>query len=226
MFSHLPSAYNAETPSGLIARAAAGVIVALLAGVAMLAWATNGFAVLTTDAARARNVAQAPVAVPLVNVWNADGTQTPLLYDASNAGSQPPRAVIVDFIYTRCITLCSTLGGVFQQLQRELIAQGLESRVRLLSVSFDVEHDSPERLARQAKLMGAQPTLWSFVTPTSKAERDSLLEAFGVQVVPEKDGQWQHNAALHIVSGDGRLVRIVDISDAAGALAVAKGLAP
>lgn len=213
-------------PRRQVARAVTGVVAALLAGIALIAWATDGFAVLTADAARARNVARAPVLVSPVTVWNERGVNMPVLHDALRAHDQPPRAIIVDFIFTRCITLCSTLGGVYQQLQRDIVEQGLEHKVRLLSISFDVAHDSPERLTRQAKLMGARPGIWSFVTPTSGAERDLLLNTFGVQVVPERNGQWQHNAALHVVSAGGELVRIVDINDAAGALAVATRNAP
>ncbi len=225
MHPAVPSPSRRSGSKTSLLRAATGVAVALLTGLLLIAWATDGFAVLTTDAARARNVAATPVAVPAVAVWDQRGVNMDVLHDALRTPGQPPRAIIVDFIFTRCITLCSTLAGVYQQLQREIVAQGLEDKVRLLSVSFDVEHDSPERLARQALLMGARPDVWSFVTPNSGMGRDLLLKTFGVQVVAEKNGQWQHNAALHVVNTNGDLVRIVDIDDPAGALAAATAAA-
>jgi len=200
-------------------RGVAGSVLAIVASVTMLLWATNGFAVVTTDAARARAVRQAPVRVPDVAVLDPRGQRHPMLADTG------ARAIIVDFIYTRCVTTCSALGGVFQQLQRAIVEQGLAGRVRLLTISFDPEFDTPERLARYSRVMGARDDIWSLVSPTSVAARDSLLKVFGVQVVAAGDGQWQHNAALHIVSPDGWLVRIVDMDQPTEALRAAVAVA-
>jgi protein SCO1/2 len=52
-----------------------------------------------------------------------------------------------------------------------------------------------------------------------------LLDAFGIMVVPAALGEFEHNAALHIVTADGRLVRIIGIQSPAEAIAVARGLA-
>jgi len=215
-------------------RAASGSAIALLAGAGLLAWATDGFAVLTTDAARARSVARAPVIVPVVAVRNSAGVIHDVLADRlsgtdrgdradrTNGSADPAaRAVIVDFVYTSCTTLCSVLGSVYQELQREILVHGASDRVRLLTVSFDVAGDTPERLARYGVMLGARADIWNLATPTSMGARDTLLRTFGVQVVPAGNGEWQHNAALHIVSPQGKLVRIVEINDVRGALAAA-----
>lgn len=200
---------------GPTVRGVAGSMLAIAASVSMLLWATNGFAVVTTDAARARAVQQTPMRVPDVAVHDQRGQWRQVLSDNRD------RAIIVDFIYTRCVTTCSALGGVFQQLQRAILEQGLADQVRLLSISFDPEFDTPDRLARYARVMGARDDVWSFVSPIDAVARDSLLKLFGVQVVAEGDGQWQHNAALHVVSPDGWLVRIVEMDQPAEGLRAA-----
>jgi protein SCO1 len=129
--------------------------------------------------------------------------------------------VIVDFIYTGCITLCSVLGGTYQRLQQEIVSRGLGDRVRLLTLSFDVAVDDPARLAMHARVMRANPDIWWLATPITNADRDRLLETFGVQVVADGRGGWVHNAALHVVNAQGQLVRIVDLDDVEGALAAA-----
>ncbi len=207
-----------ETRLGSVWRGIVGFMTALTAGVTLLAWATDGFAVLTSDASRARAVARAPQPIPEVSVRDSRGVIHDVLLDGSNDQS---RAVIVDFIFTRCITLCSTLGGIYQQLQRAIVSQGLEDRVRLLTISFDVAHDTPDRLALHARVMGARPDVWSLVTPTTQAGADTLLQTFGVQVIADGAGQWTHNAALHIVTPRGELVRIVSLDDVPSALAAA-----
>ncbi len=202
-------------------RAVIGVLAAACFSAALLVWATSGFAVLTTDGERARNVRRAPVAVPDVPSRDANGTTRSLWHD-DQAWDGRPRAAIVDFVYTRCLTLCVALGGAFQQLQQRIIASGLQQEVRLVSVSFDVEHDTPARLTNYARVMRAQPNVWTLRTPLNRDDRDMLLQSFGVQTVPDGAGGWVHNAAFHIVDPRGRLVRIVDIDNLEGALTTAR----
>lgn len=218
--------------SAQVARGAIGLTAAVLCSVILLSWATDGMAVLTTDAARARRVLRAPVAVPSVSVRSSSssGTEHEVLRDltrestawtSSNPGSVRPRAVIVDFVYTRCITVCGALGGVFQVLQRNIEERGLQDKVRLLTVSFDVAHDDPRSLALYARVHRANSEIWSLVTPVDTSALAQLLRTFGVQVIPDGAGGWVHNAALHVVDPHGRLVRIVDMADGEAALRAA-----
>ncbi len=197
-------------------KSATGLTLSLAASLSLLAWSTEGFAVLTTDAARARTVREAPRAVPAVRVRDFASVTHDVLDDVyvardSAQARSRPRAVIVDFIYTRCITVCSALGGTYQQLQKEIIARGLQDRVRLLTISFDVAFDDPAHLAMHGRVMRAEPAIWTLATPLRTADLDALLNTFGVQVIPNGRGEWVHNAALHVVNPAGDLVRIVDI---------------
>jgi len=45
-------------------------------------------------------------------------------------------------------------------------------------------------------------------------------------VVPAPLGEFEHNAALHIVTADGRLVRILGLDEGTQALVLAQALAP
>lgn len=198
-------------------RGMVGVSASLLGGVLLLGWATDGFAVLTSDRARARRVQRTPVVVPVVPVRDHRGEVHAVLHDTVSR----PRAAIVDFVYTRCLTVCGALGGTYQALQHAIVARGLHDKVRLLTVSFDVARDDPTSLALYARMQRAEPRIWSLATPVDSIGRERLLRTFGVQVVPDGVGGWVHNAALHVVDPTGRLVRIVDIGDLEGALALA-----
>ena len=37
-----------------------------------------------------------------------------------------------------------------------------------------------------------------------------MLDAFGIMVVPAPLGEFEHNAALHVVTSDGQLIQIID----------------
>ena len=174
---------------------------------------TDGYTVVTTESARRADILHQPRTLPdadLTGVWGDAGS---LRENLLNDG----RLAIVDFIYTRCISLCMAMATEFQQLQQAILERGLEARVRLLSLSFD-PMDTPQRLATYGKRMHAEPGVWEFATLSDKASRDAVMESFGIVVVPASGDQYVHNAAYHVVSGSGTLMRIIDIGDIAALL--------
>ena len=191
------------------------------AGLAAIFQATAGGTAFTTETLRRAAVLQAPMAVPDFVVVDAQGQVQGL----RNLLGQGGRVVIVDFVYTRCTTLCLALGTVFQQLQAQIVRQGLQDRVGLLSISFDPLQDRPPELAAYAQRMQMQPAVWELVSLRSEADRRRLLDSFGIMVVPAPLGEFEHNAALHVVSPEGRLVRILGLDESSAALAVAQSLA-
>ena len=191
------------------------------AGLAAIFQATAGGTAFTTETLRRAAVLQAPMAVPDFVVVDAQGQVQGL----RNLLGQGGRVVIVDFVYTRCTTLCLALGTGFQQLQAQIVRQGLQDRVGLLSISFDPLQDRPPELAAYAQRMQMQAAVWQLVSLRSEADRRRLLDSFGIMVVPAPLGEFEHNAALHVVSPEGRLVRILGLDESSAALAVAQSLA-
>ena len=176
----------------------------------------------TTETLRRAEVARAPRPIPDFALIDADGRSTTL---RQHLGAHQ-RVWIVDFVYTRCRTVCSSLGSVYQQLQRQILARGLQGQVRLLSVSFDPANDDAVALHDYAVRMGLKPEVWSVVTLASASDRQQLLDAFGIMVLPARDGEFEHNAALHIVDDRGRLLRILDYDAPGRALDAALALDP
>lgn len=203
------------------------VLSALLAvaAYACSAWLTHDFQVWTAEGARRLEVALAPIAAPVVNI---DGPETPaqglpqLLADGRSV-------TLVDFVYTRCQTVCLTLGSTFQQMQATLQAASPDDaaarRVKLLSISFDGQHDEPQVLRAYATRLGADPLRWRFVRMPDAKETRRLLADFQVVVVPDGRGDFEHNAALLVIDQHGRLVRIFDYAEQQLALDYARYLA-
>jgi protein SCO1/2 len=215
------AAPGAAAPTdGLIATFSVCLLV-LLAGLVALFHATAGGTAYTTETLRRSEVAQAPLPVPDFRVIDAQGREQGLRELLAADG----RVWIVDFVYTRCATLCLALGTVFQQLQAELLGQGLQDRVGLLSISFDPEQDRPPALADYARRMRMEPGAWRLLSLAEPADRRRLLDSFGIMVVPAPLGEFEHNAALHIVTADGRLVRILALDQRVQALQLAQRLA-
>ena len=177
---------------------------ALLLGSAVgLAAATDGFAAFTTETARRVAVRRHPVELPAVTLESDAGTRFTL-------GDLRGRWLLVDFIYTRCPTVCSALGGDFAQLERELAGPIAQGRIRLLSISFDPAHDTPAELAAYLGRFGARNAAWQAARPLTAEGLRRLTAAFGVTVIPDGAGGYTHSAAIHLVDPDGRLADIFD----------------
>ncbi len=188
------------------------------------AWITHDFQVWTAEGARRLTVIEQPVPAPRVALAGPGLVDTDLRAWLTRKDAGMGRATIVDFVYTRCPTVCTTLGMGFQQLQRAL-AQAPASGVRLLSVSFDPLHDDATTLERYAALWQADPAHWAIATVTEPAELQSLLTAFQVVVIDDGRGGYEHNAALLVLDGRGRLVRIFDDNQLELALNYARSIA-
>jgi protein SCO1/2 len=125
-------------------------------------------------------------------------------------------ALALTFIFTRCPLpdFCPAVDRGFARLQALVKADpGLQAKARLLTVSFDPDHDSPAVLARHAARLGADPTLWLYLTGKTQ-DVDRFGRSFGLTVDrgPGSDGI-THNLRTAVVDPAGRLVRIWRGSD-------------
>ena len=68
---------------------------------------------------------------------------------------------IVNFIFTQCVEECPLATSRMARLQEAFTA---EADVRLVSITVDPEHDTPEVLREYAKSFGAHPQRWLFLT--------------------------------------------------------------
>ncbi len=189
----------------------------LLAGLALLLAATGGGQSFTTETLRRQQVnspGKPPLPIAAFDVTLGSGQQTSLNDVLAESG----KVWLVDFVYTRCQTLCSSLGSIYQQLQAQVETRGLQGRIGLLSISFDPAHDDAAALKAYATRMNMNPAVWQVATLTHWQDRRRLLDAFGIMVVPAPLGEFEHNAALHVVTPSGKLVRILDYADPQAAL--------
>ncbi len=207
----------------------------VLSGYAAVVWLTHDFQVWTAEGARRLEVALQPVSTPPVVVDGPGLVPQPL----TQWLAAPGVVTVVDFIYTRCQTVCLSLGSTFQQMQASLLQDRAAvpghatdsvlaeagKRVRLLSISFDGAHDTPVQLQAYARTLQADPAVWQLARVRDAAQSAQLLRRFEVVVVPDGRGDFEHNAALLVVDGRGRLVRIFDPTEQQLALDYARDLA-
>jgi protein SCO1/2 len=118
--------------------------------------------------------------------------------------------VALTFIYTRCPLpeFCPMMDRNFAAVQKTIVATPALADVRLITLTFDPEFDTPAILHAHARRRGADPAIWTFATgePT---EVERFASQFGVYVErnPQRPADIIHNLITAVVDPDGRLVK-------------------
>jgi protein SCO1/2 len=124
------------------------------------------------------------------------------------------KALLVTFIYTRCPlpNFCPRVTRNFVAVEKQLAASpALYAKTHLLCVSFDPEHDTPERLrAYGATYIGSDAKRifahWDFAVP----DKSALLEMakfFDLGMTNEADTTITHTLSTTLIGPDGKVVR-------------------
>jgi protein SCO1/2 len=113
----------------------------------------------------------------------------------------------VNFIFTSCRSakMCPASTACMKQLAEELAQVPRAQAVRLLTITFDPEFDSPGVLRSYAQGYGIDSRRHRFLTGDAGQVRD-LMKHYGILTVRD-DGTIVHNAALILVNAQGRIVQ-------------------
>ncbi len=170
--------------------------------------ATDGFRALTEEGARRLNVSENQPEMPLLLLEDMNGDEVRLGRNTNTAD----KITLIEFIYATCPTICQIAGSEFAKLRDRLAQTGLGDHVRLISVSFDPLHDRPEELRGYAENHGAEGVIWT-IARVQPGDLGLMKRSFGLRVIPDGMGGYQHNAAIHLIDRSGRLTAIFNIGD-------------
>ena len=200
-------------PNGSWVRTGVASLAICLASGAFLWRGTDGFRALTSEAARRRAIAASPRNVPAVVLEDQDGQS----FTLQHYRGQP---LLVDFVYTTCSSVCPLLSEDFRRLaSAPQSARGDDGRrLQLVSITFD-SLDTPQRLREYASHYQADGRSWRFARVRNVRDLEPLLQAFGVVVINDGRGGFQHNAAMHVLDSRGRLSRVLDVGTSPNELA-------
>jgi protein SCO1 len=128
--------------------------------------------------------------------------------------------LLLTFIYTRCPmpNFCPLVTHNFAVIEKQLAASSrLHGKAHLLCVSFDPEHDTPERLrAYGVTYIGSDArdafANWDFAVP----EKPVLLEMakfFDVGITSEADQTITHTLSTTLIGPDGKVIHFYPGND-------------
>ena len=91
------------------------------------------------------------------------------------------KVVLYDFVYTSCQTVCPAMTAQMMQVQQRLADGGqLGEDVVLVTITFDPERDTPERLLAESRKFGAVAGGWHWLTGELIAIKQLVGGEFGV----------------------------------------------
>lgn len=138
--------------------------------------------------------------MPMMALWDQDG-QFRLKKDFLGA------PLAINFVFTSCqnARMCPASTSAMRKLADELAKRPALANVRLVTITFDPEVDTPGMLRTYAQGYGIDFKRHSFLTGREAHIKD-LMRHYGI-LTTRSDGTILHNAALVIVSPEGRIVQ-------------------
>jgi protein SCO1/2 len=124
--------------------------------------------------------------------------------DKVSLASLKGKPLVVDFIYTSCPGPCLMETAKLENVALRL-GPDLGTKVTIVSISVDPEHDGPKQLLDYSRQQGADQKGWYFLTG-GPGDIDKALAGFKLsrQIMP--DGSVGHLVDMMVIGPDGRLV--------------------
>lgn len=120
--------------------------------------ALSGFLALTCLACQQQAPMDVYGATPSFNLTDQSGS-------AVSSDALAGRVTLLDFIYTHCTDACPLMSATFQEAQRKLADDKLlGSKIMLVSLSVDPQHDTAPVLAEYGQQFKADPSGWKMLT--------------------------------------------------------------
>jgi protein SCO1 len=114
------------------------------------------------------------------------------------------KIVLYNFTYANCKSPCPQTSNVMRSVQDQLgqlDTAGIP--VSLVTISFDPDHDTPEKLKTYATQVGANAATWRIATGDATRLKYALGGGFGLFYEPNADGTFNFDSMFVLVDGWG-----------------------
>lgn len=130
------------------------------------------------------------------------------------------KVVLLSFIYATCsdINGCPLATSVLYKIKNSLSKEPeLAKQLRLLTLSFNPQHDTPEKMAHYGKGLQNTGLEWQFLTTRSEQDLQPILQSYqqNVQKIYDKQGKFtgtfSHNLRVYLIDKNKQLRNIYSV---------------
>ena len=131
------------------------------------------------------------------------------------------KIVLLSFIYSTCsdVNGCPLATGVFLKIKNRLKKEPeLAKQLRLLTLSFNPQYDTPAQMKQYGKHLQGENVDWRFLTTASETELQPILDHYrqNIQKVYDENGQFtgtfSHILRVYLIDRDKQIRNIYSVS--------------
>jgi protein SCO1/2 len=124
---------------------------------------------------------------------------------------------VASFFFTRCGSICPALMKQMSRLEQRYREDGFDS-IRLVSITVDPEHDTPDVLRETEKRYGADGSRWVLLTGTREEIHSLAVDGLKIAVGDAAAGEdgaidIAHSGKLVLVDAEGGVRGYYDSDD-------------
>ncbi len=109
---------------------------------------------------------------------------------------------MANFHFSTCPTICVDLMEKMKVIQKRI--RGIDkSLIKIVSFTVDPETDTPKKLFKHARRIGASPFVWKFLTGNKKDLSNLLVDGFKVPM-----GEHERTGELYDIAHSGKIVLV------------------
>jgi protein SCO1/2 len=178
----------------------------ILFGFVLFYIGTDGFSAFTAETARVNQLIKETPKFPDVTFEDSNGKT----YSMSEFED---KHLFITFFYTSCWTECPVLEMNMARVYNLLPDKVLGEDIIFLSISIDPKRDDPSALDKYKDHFNIDGEAWRMVRIKDQYELDTLLDTFGVIVIPDGASDFAHNSAFYLVDNKGFLIDVMDFTE-------------
>ncbi|MDD5277762.1 MAG: cytochrome c peroxidase [Methylovulum sp.] len=131
------------------------------------------------------------------------------------------KLVVLSFIYSTCsdVNGCPLASAVLHKIHSRLKKEpGLAKQIRLITLSFNPENDTPERMRQYGGSFAAPGIDWQFLTTRSERQLQPILDGYRQHVQKVYDGQgkftgtFAHDLRVFLIDNQQQIRNIYSVS--------------
>jgi len=112
--------------------------------------------------------------------------------------------VLFHIMYLKCPNVCPLMFPKIRKAYMEL-DPSIKRRLKILSLSIDPEHDTPELLKKVRNTMHL-PDKW-IMAVVAEPDYKEKLKKIGIWVFKRKDGLFNHTSSIFLINPDGNIIQ-------------------